>query len=352
MIVSIDNSQPIELFESLLSKAKSILLEINLKSPDFFINRNDTDFEVDVFKAMKTAAIGTSFENNIELVSGHAFPDISIKYSVYGVEVKKTDKNKWTSTGNSVLESTRIQSIKKIYVFFGKLAKPIDFKFKLYQDCLVDIAVTHSPRYRISMELEKGKTIFDKMKIPYDELRSRKEPLRYFTNYYKTLNKGTEPWWISKSNETDVSPVIRLWSALDNSEETKIQNQIMILFPEVFGNSPTKYNRVIMWLIKKHSVINASLRDEFTAGGQKVIRILKKNITLPKIFYNLNRNINKVYSEMDNMITDNIDEIRDAWNAENIKSDKIKKIWQKKVKGFAIKNKLINEETIGYILKK
>ena len=55
---------------------------------------------------------------------------------------------------------------------FGKLGgDPIQFISRPYEEVLYGIAVTHMPRYLINMKLGKGETIFDKIGIPYEELR-------------------------------------------------------------------------------------------------------------------------------------------------------------------------------------
>lgn len=46
----------------------------------------------------------------IRLVSAQYFPDI-IAEKYYGVEVKSTKENHWTSTGSSIVESTRDKNV-------------------------------------------------------------------------------------------------------------------------------------------------------------------------------------------------------------------------------------------------
>ena len=128
--------------------------------------------------------IGTPFENSIELISGQRFPDI-IANKYYGVEVKTTIKNHWTTTGNSVLEGTRVDGIERIYMLFGKMVSPIEFKCRPYEECLSEVVVTHSPRYLINMDLKEGNTIFDKLKIPYDTLRKEQNPVKPIIDYYR-----------------------------------------------------------------------------------------------------------------------------------------------------------------------
>jgi hypothetical protein len=297
MIVSSNRNSQNEQFEKVLTSSQVILEKKNKSTPDYFPKQTPTDFEKDVHVAMCDAATGTPFEKTFELVSGHRFPDI-ISNNYYGVEVK-TAKENWKSTGNSVLESTRVDKIERIYLFFGRLSKPSAFKYRKYEECLYEVAVTHSPRYLIDMDLSAGRSIFDKMKISYDALRTLDKPIKPFINYYRSIAKeGEEPWWMEGADSEDeaiVRPTVSLWNTLSTAEQDDIRNQAMALFPEIFGNSPTKYHNLSLWLATRKGVVDSSLRDRFTAGGQETIAISgKKYGDIPKIFFHLENNIDKV----------------------------------------------------------
>src|SRR5690606_31221809 len=150
---------------------------------------------------------------------GQLFPDIVVnKY--YGVEVKSTTQNHWKTTGNSVLESTRIKGVERIYLMFGKLAAPIEFRCRPYEECLSDVVVTHSPRYLIDMDLSKGKTIFDKMEKTYDQLRLHQPPLEPVVNYYRSrLKPGEQIWWLGKTSNL----VMKFWTTLLPEEKEDIR---------------------------------------------------------------------------------------------------------------------------------
>jgi hypothetical protein len=49
------------------------------------------------------------------------------------------------------LETTRVEDVDRIYMMFGKLNKPVEVRFRPYECCLYEVAVTHSPRYLIDM---------------------------------------------------------------------------------------------------------------------------------------------------------------------------------------------------------
>ena len=47
----------------------------------------------------------------------------------YGVEVKTTKSDQWKSTGSSVAEGTRVEGVERVYLLFGKMGRPADFRF-------------------------------------------------------------------------------------------------------------------------------------------------------------------------------------------------------------------------------
>jgi hypothetical protein len=176
--------------------------------------------------------------------------------------------------GNSVLESSRVEGLKRIYMFFGKINPPPEFRRKKYEECLSEIAVTHSPRYMVNMEVGEGETILDKMGTTYDELRGQDNPVRAFLEYYRSnLREGEDLWWLGLGDpESESSSVkIRFWSGLSRNEKKELTCEIMALFPEVLRKGRAgddKYDRAAAWLLKKKAIVCSSLRDQFTGGGR------------------------------------------------------------------------------------
>lgn len=268
MIVSEQIQVEKEKFQQLLIKMDRLLNSDAKFHEEYYKNRNGLALESDVFGAINECAKGTEFQGTIQLVSGASFPDI-IAYGYFGIEVKSTNKNHWTSIGSSILESTRNQSIEKIYLTFGKLGTPIQFKTRPYEKCLSGISVTHYPRYQIDMQLPDGETIFDKIGIPYDELRQLDDPIAPVSQYYKSkLKPGESLWWINNATDTVAPPTVRLWSSLTTEEKEYYTVLGYILFPETLGSKPTKYNRYTLWLATQKGIIHSNARDSFSAGGQ------------------------------------------------------------------------------------
>ncbi|NLD91062.1 MAG: hypothetical protein GX639_00190 [Fibrobacter sp.] len=299
MIISVNNTPDTDKFNLLLSSTIINLNSLAELNSHEIAQLKGSDIEPFIKDEMARAAKGTPFENTIELIGGQRFPDI-IANKYYGVEVKTTTQNHWRTTGNSVLETTRVDSVERIYMLFAKLADPLEFKCRPYEDVLSDVVVTHSPRYLIDMNLDEGATIFDKIHIPYNQLRKKNNPIEPIINYYREkLKPGEELWWIDadKKKQKSNNLIIRIWNVLSRDEKSRIINNVMVLFPEIFGNGSNKFNRIPAWLVNNESVVCKNIRDLFTAGGKSSIRIGNCTfINASRIFFNLIENFESIKS--------------------------------------------------------
>jgi hypothetical protein len=266
MIVSVNPKPTLDEFASLMQKTDALLNDDASKRPAYYAVRSGNPLEDDVKSALEECAKGTSFENTIEKISGQKFPDI-IAANYYGVEVKSTKDNHWTSTGSSILETTRVAGVERIFMTFGKLGgNPIEFCSKPYEKCLSGIAVTHMPRYLIDMRLKDGETIFDKMGIEYDKLRNLENPIAPVSRYYRSqLKAGESLWWAGENADETVSATMRLWKNLSPEEKRKCVAYGCANFPEVFNSN---YDRYSLWLASQ-GIVNSNVRDGFSAGGQE-----------------------------------------------------------------------------------
>lgn len=339
-------------FEKLLANSHWAIEHEAKKDPTYFIHRTATDFENDVFDSLCAAAKGTDFDKTIHLISGHKFPDIVVK-KFYGVEVKTTKQNYWKSTGNSVLESTRVDNVERIYIYFAKLTDPIGFKYRLYQECLYDIAVTHSPRYLIDMELNAGESIFDKLGLSYDELRSKDNPIRPFIDYYRTISRrGEEPWWMDSGETPEVllKPTVSLWSNLSTAEQVVLRNEAMARFPEIFGRSGTKYQNLASWLAARYGVVDSSLRDRFSAGGKVDLEVGNRLYSkLPRVFLHLKNNASEIIEAVKRIPPD---EAKYYWDSPFEPTDNENKIleWSKKLVSYSNQQFYDSEKFIIHVL--
>lgn len=278
------------------------------KSKFYRMNGGDVErYSFDVFK--RTAYEAKIDSSRIELISGQSFPDIRIRNTEYGVEVKSTQQNSWKSTGSSIVESTRLPDVDRIYMLFGKLGGTPEFKCKPYQDCLYDIAVTHSPRYLINMELQKPSTIFSKMGIDYDQFRLESESVkvsrvrRYYINEAQMKSKyrlrsGDMPWWVGETGVADWT----FYNGLTSVEKNEMWVRMIILFPCIFdANVNEHYKKVALWLCDRYSLICYNMRDMFSAGGQvKEFAGVKLEKGFPALFGRLIKNMDKIKEMLDN----------------------------------------------------
>lgn len=259
-------------FAEFMQKTENSFNERSKLDPNLYKRVSPSELEVLTVDMLKEISSSTPFRaEEIKLVAGHSFPDIMAE-EFFGVEVKSTTKDKWTSTGSSIVESTRNQSVENIYMLFGKLGgNPPQFRCRPYQDCLSNIAVTHSPRYMIDMEIQDRKemTIFDKLEMPYNEFCHREDRIDVVRNYYinQALSKNEMPWWVGRStmDETSANLQIRLMDHCTSEERKDLAAQMFILFPQVINGD---YAQAALWLCTHRYLLNLNLRDLFSAGGQ------------------------------------------------------------------------------------
>ena len=324
MIVSENNKPSLEEFRQLMRRTDTLLNSEARDKQEYYSKRNSTLLEIDVYDALCRSAIHTPFEDTISLVSGASFPDI-VAGNFYGVEVKSTIKNHWKSIGSSILESTRNQNIERIFLTFGKLGHPVSFRSRPYEECLAGISVTHYPRYQIYMELLPGETIFDKLGIPYDELRTLDNPVAPVSKYYKSkLRPGESLWWAAdESEDVAAPPILRLWTALSADQKNFYTVQGYALFPEILDyQSTTKYQRYALWLAANCSVINTHIRDQFSAGGRVTITTVDAVYEkVPAAFGRIVRN-KELIVETINTASESI--LSETWQTSYIESNRVR----------------------------
>lgn len=324
MIISENKTPQLIEFRTLMSKTDRLLNEEAKGRDKYYAKRNGTDLEEDVYEALSRAAQHTPFEGTIQLVSGAAFPDI-VANNYYGVEVKSTNKNHWRSIGSSILESTRIQGVKRIFLTFGKLGAPVEFRSRPYEECLYGISVTHYPRYQIDMELHPGETIFDKMGVPYDTLRKMNNPVEPVSKYYKSLlQPGESLWWADSGNieEESAPPTVKLWTALSSERKEELTVQGYALFPEVLqtGNNK-KYNRYALWLVTKKGIVNTNIRDSFSAGGKASMRTTAGvDVLMPAAFGRIHRYRRLIEETLNDIEPETL---REYWEVEELKQNRL-----------------------------
>jgi len=307
-------------FAEFMSYTEAFLNEKSSKDTQLLKNCGGQQLESVALQALKEVAPLTPFRReNIKLVSGARFPDI-VAEKFYGVEVKSTKSDTWHSTGSSIVENTRIEDVSRIYMLFGKLGgECAEFRCRPYERCLSGIAVTHSPRYLIDMDIadKKDQSIFSKMNVDYDTFRLMKEKpkIDFVRDYFKRKAQQEKriemPWWIGGGDES-ISMNISLYSDLARKDKDAIDTRMFILFPEVFQRN---YKRAAIWLCSRYALICPNMRDLFTAGG-KVKRLgdIELKAPVPQIaarLYKYKYGIKILLKQPDMQL---MQDIRDYWN--------------------------------------
>lgn len=273
-------------FLSILEEAKKRLLS----SPDNLRDIFTGDaFEETLYQTIKEICKSKGIPDEKCVHTGkHTFPDIIIR--PFGIEAKFTEGDSWKSTGNSIMETTKEESLEEIFIFFcrkGKNTTP-SILYKSYVECLSDISVTHSPRYKIDMELLPGNSVFDKMGTTYKEFNGPSR-IAQLKKYFKDkIKPGDEVWWFDSSASEDIDfSIIKSLNNLDESKREMISSECMVVFPEILGNTHNKFLRIPPYLMKYHSVVTHNLRDMFTAGGKSIFKVKGIEVEVPQIFLNL-----------------------------------------------------------------
>ncbi len=259
----------------------------------------------------------------IKLVSGARFPDIQAE-RYYGVEVKTTASDSWKSVGSSIVETTRIEDVSKIYMLFAKLGGDFaEFRCKPYEDCLDTISLTHQPRYQIDMELaeKKRENIFRRMNTDYDSFRilSEKNKINKVRQYFQaTAREGHEmPWWIGDAeSETSVPMTIRFLNDLSVEEKRLLTIRMFILFPELFSDKrEVKYKRAALWLCSRQALVCSNIRDFFTAGGRvKALGECHFEQSVPQILKRLYDSRDEVLALLNHPDEAIMDDIGELWS--------------------------------------
>lgn len=278
-------------FANFVNRVIERLKEVASLNPQFITScRSGDDFELCVVDIVNGVLNESSLDAKVHHTPGsHAFPDIIIEFDSgikYGLEVKSSSSAKskgWKINGNSVMGSTRDDSVIETYIIFGKTARTnLDFRARKYDECVANVVVTHSPRYLIDMDVPIGETFFDKSGIEYQDIISSENPIGLITSYFQ--KQGQKAWWLAESTPA----AVRLFSDISAKEQFECFGYGLAHFPELFERNSTKYKRLAMWMATERSIVSPSLRDDFTAGGQVDI-ILNGTIysKLPQIFSRL-----------------------------------------------------------------
>lgn len=315
-------------FAEFMQKTEDCFNERSRLNPQLYSRCSATDLERVTEQILKDVCPSTPFrQSDIKLVAGHTFPDI-MTTDIYGVEVKSTNKDKWTSTGSSIVESTRSKDVERIYMLFGSLgSNPPAFRCKPYQDCLSNIAVTHSPRYMIDMTLEKQENIFSKMNTDYDTFRLLEEGdkisqvRRYYIEKARKDHKVEMPWWMGDTGNPSIG--ISIYNDIPTETKRDFVARSFILFPSVFGkDSSLGYKEVAVWLCNHYSLLCYNMRDFFSSGGKmRILNGVAMEESYPQVVQRLLQYRERIEALLKHPDVEILKDLQDYWDFKYDQSD-------------------------------
>lgn len=313
-----------------------------LKDPRFSRDTSPTGFELLVYEASEKVI----FKNKINCCinyteGGYNFPDLVYTFdddSSFGIEVKSSTSlnssdNSWITLGNSILGSTRID-VEDMHIIFIKVNKNGCFiKSARYEDAISDVVVTHSPRFKIDLSQEPSQSFFSKSGISYEDLTNSNDPIGLITSYFK--EQGETAWWIAESKPA----TIKTWSEIPLELKNEILAKSFVMFPElIYSTSSDKYKNLTKWLVANYSIVNPSLRDNFTAGGKLTIEFEGSTFAnMPRIF----KSLLDSFILFSKYIADTaLEELQEHWIGYNPLEDSLSErlnFWQNKIE-YNLKN--------------
>ncbi|MBL1275173.1 MAG: hypothetical protein COB30_003720 [Ectothiorhodospiraceae bacterium] len=211
-------------------------------------------------------------ENGVEIdmaPPAQEFPDIVI--GQYGIEVKYSEKDTWRSIANSVFEGRRNESVKHVYLLFGKAGGIPEVKWNKYENSIMHVRTSHVPRFEVEIGTEKP--LFERMGIPYEAFRilPQHEKMLFIREYARSRMKpGERLWWIEDSDEPHTfSLEVKLYTKLSGEEKLKYRAEAALLCPQIVKGSRArgKYDDATMYLLTFHGILCNQARDLFTAGS-------------------------------------------------------------------------------------
>lgn len=204
---------------------------------------------------------------------GHSFPDVTLRNTHYGIEIKGAKAHR-SFNGNSVIASTMKPGLKKVFLMYW-IGDDKEVGYRNYFECVATPVVTHSPRFQLDIDLELNKSMFgsgeDKVGLVEDIIFSgdsidSEKIIQWMAN--KAKSKGESPWWITTDESVPAgSTGLSKFSNLSTDKKNNFLKEALLAFPKVFDKtSPTKYNGLFEWAIQKKSVYTT--RDDYSAGGK------------------------------------------------------------------------------------
>ncbi|MBQ6473845.1 MAG: hypothetical protein IJJ33_17795, partial [Victivallales bacterium] len=201
-----------------------------------------------------------------------AFPDIAA--GEYGIEVKFTTDDTWRTIGNSIQENQRIETVRYVYLVFGKMGGTPEVRWGKYEASIIHVRTSHVPRFEVEIDVENNPmhvSLFEQMGIRYDDFRKldMAEKMRFIRRYAKKKHPDGKLWWLEGLEEHTLPIQARLYTNLGRDEKAKLRAEAALLCPEIVksGRCRDKYDGLVLFLLTYHGVLCHQARDLFSAGS-------------------------------------------------------------------------------------
>lgn len=278
------------MIEALLSKATLIARQA-IEDGRIAYSASSSKNEEFMVASLKEAAMNLGIDPSIiQHVRGHAFPDVLMDGYNIGIELKGT-KTGDTFNGNSIIGSTLVSGLRKIYLYYW-----IDDVKKIgfcdYFESVVSAVVTHSPRFRLKVNTSSEECMFGETEgkvgsiseIIFSENGVNSDKIIEWMRA-KANEAGQASWWMgdrSFINDLPTNQGLRInKSSLSFQEQREILEKGFLLFPELLSNRQDKFNAFISWAISLYGVVLN--RDFFTAGGSTTSEFMGHHYTCSQI---------------------------------------------------------------------
>ncbi len=228
--------------------------------------QDSKEFEELVLYVIRQLASDSTL-NARETFRSNAFPDIRV--NGYGIEVKFTSKDKWTTTGNSIFEPMRDKNVQDIYLVFGKIGGMPEVRWGRYEDSITHVRVANAPRFDVDMSGEQT-SLFSQLNVSYNVFSrlDQQEKMKIVREHArKNLKQGGRMWWLDESRSLPTT--IRIYRTLDSYEKRRLRAEVALLCPEVVGPRTRhgKYDNASLYLVAHRGIIAPQIRDLFSAGS-------------------------------------------------------------------------------------
>lgn len=201
-----------------------------------------------------------------------AFPDIAA--GEFGVEVKFTSDDTWRTIGNSIQENQRIETVKQVYLVFGKMGGQPGVRWGEYEASIIHVRTSHVPRFEVEINMNDGPmhvSLFDQMGIRYDDFRKldMADKMKYIRQYARKIHPDGKLWWLEGLEEHTLPVQARLYTNLEQEEKVRLRAEAALLCPEIVksGRSRDKYDSLVFFMLTYHGVLCHQARDLFSAGS-------------------------------------------------------------------------------------